>query len=527
MGKLYDIAVNKGSSFCSKFVSWFCGGIFFLLLLLLLVRLGFPGALGYLTVSVLLTLLLSFGARRWEKRKTSKVRGELFLFCWYFILGVLWVLCARSSIPQGDQASVFQIAGNFAAGNYAAVEPDGYLSSYPQQLGIIAFYEVFLRLFHWFSNILARFGTTDLYTAQYVTLYLIQAGLTALYAVFGLRVTKFLFPNPKVHFIYVCMMAGCAPLFLYMLFLYGDVLSFCFLLGGTWAFLRFLDTEKWSWGLPALVLITCSVLARKTSLIFVIACVIVLLLHGAAVREWRFIFFAVTATVLAVSILPLTIHFYEQKSGQKLSGQVPSVAWVAMGLQESPSGYGTNNAFNINTHLSSHYDTQKTAQVSKESIRASLDRFRTDPGYGIYFFYQKISHEWTDSDFEGFILTDNYSTATTVQKLVYENPMTHGLLTAYMNCHKLMVYFGMVWCMWGIACSKERREVGILLFPITIIGGFLFYIAWESSCRYVLPFFLMAIPYASGGLAQVGERMNKAAKRYIKLDARLNQNNEK
>jgi hypothetical protein len=122
-----------------------------------------------------------------------------------------------------------------------------------------------------------------------------------------------------------------------------------------------------------------------------------------------------------------------------------------------------------------------------------------------YFFYQKISHEWTDSDFEGFILTDNYyGLPSSVQKLVYENPITHGLLSAYMLGHKLLVFVGIVCFM---VLAKGKRESGELLFPIAIIGGFLFYIVWESSCRYVLPFFLMAIPYACEGLSQAGERI--------------------
>jgi hypothetical protein len=507
MDKTFDLWIDKSCSFYSGFVIIFCGFLFSLLTLFLLIRFGFPYGLGIFVFAVLILYLLYQGGEIWGRKKHGKYSQECFLVLWYLVLGAIWVFCSKSTMPDGDQASVFQIASNFSLGNYAAVEPDGYLSSYPQQFGIIAFYELFLRMLHGFSQLLMQVGTTDMYKAQYMTLFLVQVVLVALFAVFSLQVTKQLFSGTKTHFRVVCMIAGCGPLFLYILFLYGDVLSWTFLMAGTWALLVFLKNGKWVWGLPSIVCIALSVLARKTGLIFVIACVLVLLLHSARRHQPRFVLFALCLVAMSVSVLPLTIRYYEHKAGQELSGEVPAAAWVAMGLQESPGGFGTNNGFNINTHLTNHYDTRLTTEDSRKSIRESLDTFRKDPGYMLYFFYQKISHEWTDSDFEGFVLTDNYyEPGSPVQKLVYENPITHGLLTAYMDAYKLLVFIGTVCFM---VLAKGKRESGELLFPIAIIGGFLFYIAWESSCRYVLPFFLMVIPYACEGLSQVGKKIIK------------------
>jgi hypothetical protein len=505
MAKRLDLWIDKSYLFCSRFVIIFCGGIFSLLTLFLFIRFGFPYGLGILVLAALFFFLLYQGGSLWEKKAHRKYSQECFLVLWYLVLGAIWALCSKSTMPHGDQASVFQIASDFSAGNYAAVEPDGYLSSYPQQLGIIIYYELFLRILKGFSQMLMHVGTTDLYRAQYMTLYLVQVVLVALFALFSLKVTKQLFSSPKTHFRMVCMIAGCGPLFLYILFLYGDVLSWTFLMAGTWALLVFLKTGKWVWGLPSLLCIVLSVLARKTGLIYVIACVLVLLLHSVRRHQPRFVLFALGLATMSLSVLPLTIKYYEYQGGQELSGEVAASAFVAMGLQESPGGYGINNGFEINTHITNHYDTRLTTEDGMKSIRESLDKFRKDPGYMLYFFYQKISHEWTDSDFEGFILTDNYyESGSAVQKLVYENPITHGLLSAYMNAHKLLVFVGTICFM---VLAKGKRESGELLFPIGIIGGFLFYIAWESSCRYVLPFFLMAIPYACEGLSQVGEKI--------------------
>ncbi|MDR0964144.1 MAG: hypothetical protein LBM60_05980, partial [Clostridium sp.] len=125
MRKWFDSWIDKSSLFCSRFVIIFCGCLFSLLTVFLFIRFGFPYGLGITAFAILFLYLLYQGGSLWERKAHGKYSQECFLVLWYLVLGAIWVFCSKSTIPDGDQASVFQIASNFSLGNYAAIEPDG------------------------------------------------------------------------------------------------------------------------------------------------------------------------------------------------------------------------------------------------------------------------------------------------------------------------------------------------------------------------------------------------------------------
>lgn len=55
------------------------------------------------------------------------------------------------------------------------------------------------------------------------------------------------------------------------------------------------------------------------------------------------------------------------------------------------------------------------------------------------------------------------------------------------------------------------------LFAVVFIGGFLFHIFWEAACEYMLPYFIMIVPYGVMGLKDaMGIIADKAGFRGIK-----------
>ncbi|MDR2044024.1 MAG: hypothetical protein LBQ15_06580 [Clostridium sp.] len=443
---------------------------------------------------------------------------------WYIVIGFLWVCLSYFSIPGGDQASVYQIAVSFAEGNYAAVEPDSYLSSYPQQLGILLFYEFFLRLLHSVKRLISFLPSLS-QTRLLLFLRFIQVWAAALFALSGLQITAMTFRRKKVSLLYAFLMAACFPFLLFIDFIYAEMIGFAFMMFGTWMLLRFLGipdspefSEKtsrggsgWISGSLALLSVTLSVLARKANLIFLVACVVVLVFHAIRIKKYLLLPYAVCLVVFSVSALPLTQAFYEAKAGQRLSGNVPGIAWVAMGLQENENGPGRNNAFNIHTHLTYGYDTARTAAVSRLSIEDSLRKFAADPGYALSFFYEKLKSEWGEPDFCAFAIFAGTLRESAVLNAVYQDGWVHSFLSAFMRWHQLTIYAGAFLSMVFALRRKNRlsdcQRIPLLLFPVAIIGGFFFYLMWEASSRYVLPFFLMAIPQACAGLTALGETL--------------------
>ena len=79
-------------------------------------------------------------------------RRRSLLLCaamaWIGLWGLFLIFCGRN-IPAADSASVYSIAQALASGHTQVIHPtDSYLSYYPQQMGLVAFYEIIIRLWN-------------------------------------------------------------------------------------------------------------------------------------------------------------------------------------------------------------------------------------------------------------------------------------------------------------------------------------------------------------------------------------------
>lgn len=68
-----------------------------------------------------------------------------------------------------------------------------------------------------------------------------------------------------------------------------------------------------------------------------------------------------------------------------------------------------------------------------------------------------------------------------------------------MNGYQLLIYGSVL--AFVIVGLKKRCPLERYLLLIAVFGGFLFSVLWEGKARYVYPYFLMMIPYASVGVA--------------------------
>ena len=93
-------------------------------------------------------LLLSGGALHFLFRHTdSPVKIlRLAVLAWCVCLGGVLILFGRT-VPAADPLSVYSIAEALAAGDTSVIHPtESYLSYYPQQIGLTAFFELLIRV---------------------------------------------------------------------------------------------------------------------------------------------------------------------------------------------------------------------------------------------------------------------------------------------------------------------------------------------------------------------------------------------
>lgn len=439
---------------------------------------------------------------RLAARKPQFAKKMLLLTTSLWILGLGAILIVFSkTVPAADAYSVYDIASNLAMGNTSVIHPTAsYLSYYPQQIGLVAFYEPIIR----FWNLLP----TGLPAYHFLKIIYTALGVVIFY--FQYFIVHQLFQNDKADIIYMLLSAANLPFIMYTSFVYGEIPSFAAVSIGIYFFLRLLTAlsgegqkRVGSSFLLALIFLTLSVQLRKNSLIIIIAVVLVALFHWLKTHKHLLLVFAFLCAVCAISILPLIQKGYELRADNTLKSGVPASSYFAMGMQESSRGNGWYNGFNFNTYLETGMDTEATNQISGTAIKERLAYFGEHPDYAANFYLGKFLSQWTDGTYasrQATLATFGGRQSFFVE--LYEGKYSTFYI-AYCNAFQNIIYLGSFLFCLGI-CKKriDGKINGLPLYLglIAVFGGFLFHMLWEANSRYIFLYGMLLLPYAAAGL---------------------------
>ena len=194
----------------------------------------------------------------------------------------------------------------------------------------------------------------------------------------------------------------------------------------------------------------------------------------------------------------------EQITEKKISTGVPTLAWVAMGMQEGYMAYGWHNQYNEDVYRANDCNTEQTNAQVKEDLVVRMKEFLSNPAYTVKFFYQKTLSQWNNPTFECFWINDltkrqsdgiEVKNVAGVFKSVLGEP-GNPLLREYCNLYQTLILAGVcIWIFWG----RKELKVEQLLLATIFVGGFVFHFFWEAKCQYVMPYFVLLIPYAIKG----------------------------
>ena len=446
-------------------------------------------------------------------------RGLLvFTLTFVFGLGILLILFGRT-VPAADALSVYNAAAEWILGNTDIIHPTAsYLSYYPQQIGLMAFLELLLRLWN----------LTGLSAPAWHFIKLVYVCLLCVAIWFQYLSLQYLWPEnyKKISCCYLILVCCNLPMIMYSSFVYGEIPSFAALSVGWYLLLRLLDNvspgsvslasssqgsvsrdsvspdsasldsaslgsaslssaslDSSYWdnvsrndapsvtphmlcriiftGFGSILFLTLSVMLRKNSLIPVIAVLLVLLFEalrfGRSVRSRLCLLgMAVCLAVSSVGILPLVQKCYEKKAGNTLSSGVTAMSYLAMGMQESSRGCGWYNGFNIDTYDAACMDTALANKISRLAIDERLSYFREHPGYTANFYLHKHLSQWADGTYASRQATlATYGGRSSFFKEVYEGSLSGGYIE-WCNAWQNALYLGvLVFC---IDSLKKRRE---------------------------------------------------------------------
>ena len=450
----------------------------------------------------------------------EKFRRGLLVFTLTFVfgLGILLILFGRT-VPAADALSVYNAAAEWILGNTDIIHPTvSYLSYYPQQIGLMAFLELLLRIWN----------LTGLSVPAWHFIKLVYVCLLCGAVWFQYLSLQYLWPEnyKKISCCYLVLVCCNLPMIMYSSFVYGEIPSFAALSVGCYLLLRLLGSvspggsyrdnvspcgsspdssyrdnvslgssspdssyrdnvsrndapsvtaydyvprmlrQILFTGFGSILFLTLSVMLRKNSLIPVIAVLLVLLFE--ALRPGRngkmrlgLLIMAVCLAVTSVGILPLVQKCYEKKAGNTLSSGVTAMSYLAMGMQEASRGCGWYNGFNIDTYDTAGMDTAIANEISRLAIDERLTYFREHPGYTADFYLHKHLSQWADGTYASRQATlATYGGRSAFFKEVYEGSLSGGYIE-WCNAWQNVLYLGvLVFCIGSLKKRRKSKVVG-------------------------------------------------------------------
>ena len=305
---------------------------------------------GVLVVFYLLQKLLLRGSLEQQKKKLfSFVIIDMILVG---IFAIVWVTGSHIT-PQADQLQVYLTAVDFSHGIYTDMEAYFYMC--PQQYGLAFLYECILWI--WESY----------HLMQYVNILFL---LMVLF--FGYKISDELLESPRAGFYTILVMNLFVPLFLYVNFVYGELCTTAMSLCSIWAVLRFLKVEKKRYAVAAVIAMTLAMMVRMNMVIVAIALAIVLVIWTFRSRSWKACVLAVLLFVIPFGSIRGVELIYEQRSGLEVGDGIPTIAVVAMGMQQSWQGAGTYNAYNHMTFWGTGGDTEAPAEIAWAYVKERI-----------------------------------------------------------------------------------------------------------------------------------------------------------
>lgn len=441
-------------------------------------------------------------------------RGMLiFTLGFVMILGVVLIIFGRT-VPAADALSVYNAAAEWILGNTAVIHPTAsYLSYYPQQIGLMAFLEVLLRVWN----------LTGLSLPAWHFIKFVYVCLLCVAVLFQHLSLKYLWPEhyEQISCCYLVMVCCNLPMIMYSSFVYGEIPSYAALSVGLYLLLKLLtgfgvphsvngsNTGTVLTAIGSILFLTASVMLRKNSLIPIIAVVLVLVFEamrsGRSVRIRLGLFtMAVCLAVTSAGILPLVQKCYEKKSGSTLSSGVTAMSYFAMGMQEASRGCGWYNGFNIDTYDAAGMDSALADEISRQAISERLSYFREHPGYALHFYLQKHLSQWADGTYASRQATlATYGGRSDFFRKVYEGTLSRVYIE-WGNAWQNVLYLGcLLFCIGGWRdCKKSSagRSLYVYVGLIAVLGGFLFHTVWEANSRYIFSYSLLMMPYCAAGV---------------------------
>lgn len=463
-------------------------------------------------IGVIGTGILSSLLKRLNQKLQEAIGiGVLFFSCIFLFVLLSVYIRENPYYPSGDQLNT--TAGSFMMvhGDYSMLSPGGYIGLYQQQKGLAFFYEILFTIFGDFS-----YGS-----AKQIHVLFGVAALVSGYLFLKIHTQRVL-PGILFCLFFIC----CTPFLLYVPYIYGDIPSICLCMVMLWTLSAYGKSGKWRFLVAAAVSAGCALLFRMNTWIVLIAAAIGLMLSAWKKWSWKPVLAALVILLTAQGAVKSVDVMYEYRSGYESGIGIPSILWIAMGLQETDGMPGIYNRYQQAVFTECDFQREPAILIGKEYIRDRLQELVHDPDQMKDFFNRKLQMQWLEPLFESLYATRSFDEQKGMPEWI--NELYYGEFHNYVwkisNYYQSIVYLALAtFVCSGLFGRKWRQADGVFWIPlIALIGGFLFSIFWESQCRYVLPYYVFTLLYVPLGLEIAASFLNAVKEKLIHIFKKIN-----
>lgn len=415
---------------------------------------------------------------------------------------LLLLIVGTQMSPGSDSGMICAVARRILSNDLSedlTLDTIQYMQKYPNQNGMVVFI--------W---LLFGFVGTDNYIAlQLINLLALAASYYFIYMfvkdIAGLRAAN-------ASLIVICLFL---PFSIYVMFVYGTMLGMAFAMAACFLMGRFFKSGRMLYGILSGAAIAVAAAFKSNYMIMFVALAITAIV--AAIRSRKPGMLIVVAFMCALQLLvgPVTKKMYCAISGDSPSDGIPYLAWVAMGLQESPGrAEGWYNSYNDLVFELSGGDSKAAGAVCRENISQRLSYMLENPAYTVKFFAKKTASQWNNPTFECFTFIqdmriNHHKVMPSLEAVYDDGSAVNGALVFMMNIMQSCILAG---AFAYFIINFKKNDAVTLLYGLIFLGGFFFHFVWEAKCQYTVVYILLLIPYAVMGYNSVCTKILKSGR---------------
>jgi hypothetical protein len=415
------------------------------------------------------------------------------------IVPLAWINMVQS-VASGEAQQMLSTARDAAQNSYTTITyaydyygGHSYYHFYPYQLGYVFFAELLYRIF--------GAGSSDL-------LLQIPNVIALDFAYVGLvMIAKRVFNRPAVTNLTAIALMGCLQPMFMTTYTYSLILGLAFSVWSFYFTLRYMQENKlYDAGLAALM-ITLATVLRYTSVVMLAAILVALVLH--AIDKKRLLALAAAAVMIVCcwGAPKLVTALYSSRSGVALDTQITPTLDAYAGISDSAMAPGWYNGVNLTTLRDSGMDMSAADERAREGI---ADRMKTlgDSGELVNFYMKKLLSQTNEPSFQSVwisqVRTHDLVEGEQLNDLV-TSMYTGGLAKItdnWFNYYNMMIYIGFAAAAVFLVIRRKTNP-GTVILPLAALGGILYHLVYEGKSQFLLPYFVLLIPYAMYGLLEL------------------------